>query len=422
MNTIEIAEQAVIAAAMLVPDRVLHVVDIEPQHFADEWLGRVWGRIQTLSRGGKEINPISVAEQAQREGAKESEIGLDFMVRLVDDCPGAAGVKSYADAIRSAWRDREARKIAATMVADLGGEGDAVGTAITALMGLDRDEGAFELDSKAALQAAYREIETAFAANGALIGVPTGFKKLDETLGGFHRGDLIFVQARPAMGKTALMLAFDRAAGKAGFCTGVVSAEQPASQLAMRQIAIESGVPLQAMRAATMDDDEWGRVTTAMQRASQRSGRIYDRSAPSLNAIAAQARKWVHRDGVRILFVDYLQRLTCQAQSRREEVSQLARGLKTLARDLNVPVVALAQSVRDVDNRQNKMPQLADIAESADCEREADVVIGLHKNDDGTADLGITKNRHGPCGQMKIAFLARSLRFGDLTNFQDRAA
>lgn len=416
MNPIEVAEQAVIAAALLVPDRVLHVVDIEPQYFEDAWLGGVWGRILTLNRAGKDINPLTVAELAQREG--ERDIGLDFLVRLADDCPGAAGVKSYGESIRRAWRDREARKIAATMVADLGSEADAVGTAISALMGLDRDEGVFEMDSKAALRAAYAEIETAFAADGALIGIPTGFKKLDETLGGFHRGDLIIVQARPAMGKTALMLAMDRAAGNAGHATGIFSAEQPASQLAMRQLAIETGVPLQSMRAAKMDDDEWGRVTDGMGRVSRRSGRIYDRSAPSIHAVAAQARKWVHRDNVKVIFVDYLQRLTSEAENRRTEVAQVARGLKTISRELNVPVVALAQSARDVDNRQCKMPQMADIAESADCEREADVIIGLHKNDDGTADLGITKNRHGPTGLIKIAFLARAVRFADLTSMQ----
>ena len=422
-ETVLVAEQAIIGATLLVFDRVTaDAGDLRPDHFELPWHGKVWEWANQVRESGRDVNPISVAEHAERLGFAADEFDFGQMATLGNNCPGSVGVKAYAGIIIQAWRDRQARKIAAELIATVGSEGDAVGTAITALMNLDREEEASELSGLEAMGQAYAQIERAFAADGQLQGVTTGFSKLDSTLGGWQPGDLVIVQARPSMGKTAWMLASARAASRSGSPVGIISAEQPASQIAMRQLAMQSGVKLQNLRSAKMETFEWDSVTDAMRKLRTDPVRIFDRSAPSLGVVASQTRKWVKRDGVQVVFVDYLQRLTSDAPNRREEVSKIARGLKTLARDSGVCVVALAQSVRDCDNRNNKRPGLADIAESSDCEREADTILSIYRdevydpnsNDVGTAELIVCKNRHGPTGLIKLAFNGATVRFSDL--------
>ena len=424
-KSVIIAEQALIGSAMLVYDRMTEAVDgIRAEHFADPYHGKVWTWAQDVRESGRDVNPITVCEHAERQGIPASEYDFALLVELCNSTPGTAGVKAYAQIIKQGWRDRMARGIGAELMDDVGTEGDAVGKAITALMNLDREDEASEVTGRQAIAAAYRDIEAAFEADGDLVGVPTGLKKLDEAIGGWHPGDLTIVQARPSMGKTALMLFFAKAAANAGRPCGIISAEQPANQIAMRQLAMDSGVKVQSMRSAKMEDFEWSSVTNSVAKLSRDPIRIFDRSAPSLATVASQARKWVRRDGMQVMFVDYLQRVTADAERRSEEVSKVARGLKTLARDLNIPIIALAQSKRDCDDRGNKRPGMADISDSSECEKEADGIISLFrdevydpKSDDaGTAELILCKNRHGPVGMIRCAFNGGLVRFGELAN------
>ena len=414
------AEQALLGLILLAPEE-LDNCDLRPEHFCTVQHQQIYHWSLEVRMSGTPVDVITVAEAAERGGDLPVIGGLPYLTELASSGPVRKGVSGWVRIIRDAAKSRLAVDIATKLQVDIQ-EPDAIAAAITALMGLDRDQEAWELSIRDGLTAAYRDLESAYNLQGKIPGVTTGFKKLDAATGGWLPGDLTIIQARPAMGKTALMLAMAKAAADSGAPIGIISGEQPAAQLSARLLSMGSGVALHSIRAGQLDDDEWSRITSSMRRTVDLPVRIYDRSAPSLETVASQVRKWA-RSGARVVFVDYLQRMTYpQAPNRREEVSAIARGLKTLARDTNVAVVALAQSVRDVDTRGNKRPTLADIAESSDCEREADHVLSLYRDeiaerdsrDTGTAELIMLKNRHGDTGVIKVAFVGRCVRFADL--------
>lgn len=414
------AEQALLGALMLDPE-CIDECDLRVEHFGQAAHQSLYRCILHVRQTGP-VDAITVQEYAISAG--EETGGLGYLVQMCQSSSGRYGLAGYVRIIRDAYKRRMASTIARRMLSEIGHQ-DAISSAVSALIGLDTEHEMAEVGMREAMSASFRELEAAFQRQGELPGVTTGFSKLDGVTGGWQAGDLAIIQARPSMGKTALMLSMASAAAKTGCHVGIVSGEQPASQLSARILSMGSGIPLQAIRSADLDDSGWGRITETMRRVVDLPITMFDRSAPTLEEVASQCRRW-SRSGVRAVFVDYLQRMVCDAPTRREEVSKIARGLKTIARDCNIAIIALAQSTRDVDNRTNKRPGLADIAESADCEREADSVISLYRDDvydqdsrdAGRAELVVVKNRHGAVGVVNVAFVAASVRFAELARSQ----
>jgi replicative DNA helicase len=289
-----------------------------------------------------------------------------------------------------------------------------------------------EFTGKQAMNQAWREVEAAHESGGKLPGITTGLKALDEITGGWHNSDLSIIGARPAMGKTALLGCLAEAAAIAKARPGIVSAEQPAQQLALRRLSMVSGVAASQLRAGRIDEEDWASLTAGIANAAPRDMWIYDRSAVTLDELVGVARKWKHTHGIGILFIDYAQRITVPGADRITEVAQVARGLKNLARDLQIPVVSLAQVVKGVDSRNDKRPNQGDLANSDELTREADQILMLYrdsayyheKTPDGQpvnrniAEILIEKNRHGPSGYKKVFFHEETMRFGDLTSEQ----
>jgi replicative DNA helicase len=244
----------------------------------------------------------------------------------------------------------------------------------------------------------------------------TGLKALDKMLGGFHDSDLIIVAGRPAMGKTAIML---NMALKCGGVVGVMSGEQPAEQMAMRMVAMRGRVDLEKMRSVgRMQGDDWKRVTSGFKMLLDDSTvLINDKPMPTMADIQRQARKWKHQNGIKALFIDYIQRIGGgdKRTPKHEQIGEIAKGLKTLARELNIPVIALAQVSRDVEKRAVKVPGMADISDSSEIEKEADQVITLYRDEvynmntdeKGIMQVVVCKNRHGQVGTVKVAWLAQ---------------
>jgi replicative DNA helicase len=245
---------------------------------------------------------------------------------------------------------------------------------------------------------------------------------LDEILGGWHNSDLTIIGARPAMGKTALLVNLAESSADARYATGIISGEQPADQIGLRRMAINSNVGASSIRAGRIEDEQWSRLGVAMGAARDRPVWIYDRSALTLDELVAVARKWKHAHDLKVLFIDYAQRITVPGADRITEVSQVARGLKNLARDLQIPVIALAQVKAAVDQRPDKRPMAGDLANSDELTREADQVLMLYRDEvynpdsqhKGTAEILIEKNRHGPTGFKRVGFLQETMRFVNL--------
>lgn len=253
----------------------------------------------------------------------------------------------------------------------------------------------------------------------------TGYSAIDDVLGGWHAGDLVVLGARPAMGKTALAINLMQ---RAKCRSGIISGEQSTQQVAMRMIAIDGQVSLHRMRTRTLEPRDWDRMSAALARAKREGHecRIYDRPAPTLEEIAAVAHQWRVRDDVRVLFVDYLQKVkpTGKTDDFRLQMGAIAGGLKTLARQLDICVVALSQVKRDVDarplgaNGMGRVPQASDLAESSILEQEADQILTLCRPEvydpataPGRAIISVVKNRHGPVRPVTLSWRGEYLRF-----------
>jgi replicative DNA helicase len=244
---------------------------------------------------------------------------------------------------------------------------------------------------------------------------------LDSHLGGWQDGDLTVIGARPAMGKTALLLHF---AAAAGVSVGLVSAEQPAFQIAQRHAASLGRVSLADLRRGRIGDQEQGLLVEAIRKINRMNYRIYDRSSPHIADVERMARRWKQKHGMEILLVDYIQRIRGDGDKKHERVGDVVQRLKTLARDLDVPVVALSQVGRQVESRTNRRPGMGDLSDSSEIEKEADAVITLYRDevynpeskDKGTAELYIAKNRHGYTGTVRVQWAGVWVRFADLAH------
>ncbi|MFQ6309899.1 replicative DNA helicase [Lysobacter capsici] len=414
-------ERAVLHTAL---NRESSLIDLplQPQHFASEQHGEVWDTIARQARDAKPTNVIAVCDILDREGRKAVS-ALAMAIACSPDLFPLSTPRYYADLITSAWRSREAISIAAELRrASEHREPDAIDHATAALMALHAGDRECEHTAKGAMRAAWNQVNAAHEAGGALIGVPTGLSDLDETLGGLHDSDLIVIGARPAMGKTGLLLQMVRAAsGKDRNDEfrpiGLISGEQPHEQVGLRWMAAGSGVGVGRLRAAKIEDEEWPKIAAAVAD-FDRPIRIYDRSSPEINDVVRIARRWKQQYGIQALYVDYLQRIEVKSDApKHERVGEVARMLKNLARDLQIPVIALAQVSRKVEERQNQRPQMGDLADSSEIEKEADQIMTLWRDisdphaDYAPAEINVVKNRHGNIGTVHCTWHGASTTF-----------
>jgi replicative DNA helicase len=291
--------------------------------------------------------------------------------------------------------------------------------AIQSLMALEVTQKKYTHTLTEAITAAIDKVQRV-AESGGLVGLTTGLTRLDDCIGGFQPSDLYIVGARPAMGKTALAINFMLSNNCAA---GFFSTEQPMEQIGIRTLSIKGGVSASKIRKAKIDHEDAGRLIQTSSQVQYGNVLIHDKSNITIGDIMREGRKMKFDHDIKIIYVDYLQRIrNPKSESRRLEVADVAIGLKTLARELDIPVVALAQVNREVDKRVDKRPKVGDLTESGVIESEADAIIMLYRDEvynKDTADKGIMealieKNRHGPIGGMKFAWMGDLMKVGDL--------
>lgn len=421
MTTPIFAEEAVLGGLMLDNDRYHDIGTVlAANHFTSEHRSAIFSEIKQRITSGEAADVITLSEAFPH--------WHEFLWDLHATTAGGSMVGEYAKIVRSNWRRREAASIGQRLVAGARNAEEGVEeAAIAALMALGSTVTECEYTGKQAMKMAMAMVQAAYEAGGQLPGITTGLQALDDILGGFHDSDLTIIGARPAMGKTALMGSLAEAAADKGKRPGVISAEQPAVQMALRRASMISGVSATRMRAGKVDDEDWARMTQGIRAANSRDMWIYDRSAVTLDELVGVARKWKHTHDIGILYIDYAQRIRVPGVERITEVSEVARGMKNLARDLNIPVVALAQVKAAVDTRPDKRPTQGDLANSDELTREADQILMLYRDcvyskdpncNRTIAEILIEKNRHGPTGFKRVHFAEETMRFGDLTNEQ----
>jgi replicative DNA helicase len=269
------------------------------------------------------------------------------------------------------------------------------------------------------------EIEAIGSRGGVMTGVPTGFVDLDTLTNGLHPGQMVVIAARPAIGKSTLALDLARAAAiKHRLATVMFSLEMSRNEITMRLLSAEARVPLQAMRTGQLGEDDWTRLARRMSEVVDAPLFIDDSPNMSMMEIRAKCRRLKQRHDLRMVIVDYLQLMTSprRVENRQQEVSEMSRSLKLLAKEVDVPVVAISQLNRGPEQRNDKRPLLSDLRESGSIEQDSDVVILLHREDAyerespraGEADMIIAKHRNGPTTTVTVAFQGHYSRFVDM--------
>jgi replicative DNA helicase len=411
-------ERSVIGAILADNSQVMNV-DLLPRDFAVGTHAQIYEAARRQIGSGKATDALTLAE------ALESETGrrdwLPMTVAIQRECLAPSNAARYAAIVRKASLSRQAAMIGERLVS---GGGDEISDAIRALIELGATNTDHSCHVSEAMKLAADELQA--AADGKSPGVTTGIRDLDDALGGFHNDDLIVVAARPSMGKTAFML---NSACAANVGVGVFSGEQGRAQIGMRLLAIEGPVSLHRMRLGKLDDDEWSRVAYVMNVMQRRPLWIYDKPSPSIDEIVSQARAWKFHNNIGMVMVDYLQIIRGgRGQDFRFQVGDITQQLKDLARELKIPVIALSQVKRAVEERPmgddglGCMPYMSDIAEASIIEQIADQIITLYRPEvyedrpefKGIAYFNACKNRHGPVGHKAMSWRGEYLKFGDL--------
>lgn len=420
------AEQCVIGGLILNAERA-DDIDISVDDFSRNEHRLIFRAVIALRRQRIDVDVITVSDYLTREGEIEAAGGLSYIGSLALNTPSHHNVASYARIVKNAAVGRRSVGLMHDAMSEMmdNNPSEVIDKLITDLMQLTDASGrGYESSIGDAALLAINRLDYLSRNPGQLVGVTTGIEKLDVITGGLQGGDLYVIGARPAMGKTALLLNFAAAAGKAGHAAGLYSAEQPRIQIGQRMLALFGRVVAARMRVARLDDADWPRLTQAMQDLQKLPLYLNDRSGSTITQVHRQARRWKHDRDIKILYVDYLQLIkgTNPRAPKNERVGEVAEGLKDIARELDIPVCALAQVNREVEKRDNKRPGMADLADSSEIEKHADGVMTLYRDEvyhrdteyPGVAEIGISKNRHGPTGKAYVKWEKQFMAFETL--------
>lgn len=426
-----LAEQSTLGGMMLSKDAVADVV--ETVRGADFYIPKheiIFDALLSLYSHGEPTDVIAVTDELIKQGELQRAGGADYLHTLTSLVPTAANAGFYASIVAERALLRRLVE-AGTRIVQMGysGEGevlDLVNNAQAEIYSVTGNESAEDyVPLTTAVDAAIDEIEAAKNRDGSMTGVPTGFAGLDQLTNGLHPGQMIIIAARPALGKSTLALDFARAAAiKNNMATIFFSLEMGRSEIAMRLMSAEASVPLQNMRKGTLDARDW--TTIASIRGKINDAPLYIDDSPNMTLveIRAKCRRLKQRVGLKMVVIDYLQLMTSgkRVESRQQEVSEFSRALKLLAKELQVPVIALSQLNRGPEQRQDKKPALSDLRESGSIEQDADMVILLHRESAyekdnpraGEADLIVAKHRNGPTDTVTVGFHGHFSRFADM--------
>lgn len=408
---------------MLCDNGVYQANSVNPEWFSGTMWRKTYGAIKALVDQRQIADYISVSDYLGGTDpnvnwlASLAELNRNSMAR-----PEAA--ETYVGILREGYARRSAERIAYKLMSESRKGQAAIDAAIKELMELDSVEASHDHDAKTIVRGAIEYTEEAFerGSKGELVGLPTGLNDLDKATGGWHNTDLVVIPARPAMGKTALLL---NLALNAGVPFGIISSEQSHDQMGVRMLSISGRVSGNKVRQGRLQGEDWSKLTAGAQLLMGRQFWINDDPTITVDGIRRQARKWFYTHGIKVLFVDYIQRIypTDPRLPKHQQVADVTTGLKTLAKELGIPVIALAQVNRDCEKRDNKRPHMGDIADASIIEKEADMIMTLYRDevynpdtaDKGIAELGICKNRHGPIGMIRTVWDGACFRFENLS-------
>jgi replicative DNA helicase len=425
------AEQAVLGGAFLDKEAWDKVVErVREEDFYRKDHRTIFRAISKLSEEGEPYDIVTVAEWLENHQLLDEAGGMRNLAALAENTPSASNISAYADIVRK-------RSILRQLISATTDINDTVfnpqGRSSEQILEY-AEQTVFEIaerenqgrksyhDIKDYLKGALERIDELFHKDSPITGIATGYDDLDLKTAGFQRSDLIIVAGRPSMGKTAFAINIgEHAAIKGKSSVAVFSMEMPGEQLAMRMMSSLGRIDQHKIRTGKLDDEDWPRLTSAVSILQESRMFIDDTPALTPSELRARCRRISREHGLDLVIVDYLQlmQVAGTSENRATEISEISRSLKAMAKELNVPVIALSQLNRSLEQRTDKRPVMSDLRESGAIEQDADVILFIYRDevydeesvDKGIAEIIIGKQRNGPIGKVKLAFRGQYTRF-----------
>jgi replicative DNA helicase len=424
------AERSVLGALLLHPDAVVDVTFLKPDDFYLPKHEQIFTSILSAYNNRHATDPIVVGEELSREGRLEEVGGHEQLMDLMEGVITAAGVVYHAEIVRE---KAVARKLLETCleiarkVYDNESEAkellDEAERQIFDIAGMDKSGDAVSIAD--VLQSTFEKIDRLREREGRLTGLATDYYDLDDMMGGLQPGELIIIAARPSMGKTTFALNLTERVSNHGAGIAFFTLEMSNQQVIQNMLCNRSQIDGSAMRKGRITDQQYKRLQEEAAKLYESPIFVDDTPGISITQLRAKARRLKQKHNISLIAVDYLQLMTGggRFESRQQEISAISRGLKSIARELSVPVIALSQLNRDVENRDDHRPRMSDLRESGAIEQDADVIILLHRDDyfnpteenAGLAQIIIAKQRNGPVGEVTLRFFREYMRFENFT-------
>jgi replicative DNA helicase len=429
-NSVE-AEQSLIGGVMIdnaAWDKVADVVVESDFYRKDHRL--IFAAVAELAENGQPCDVVTVSEFLDHRGRLGSAGGIEYLATLANETPGAANVRAYALIVR----ERAMLRSLISAGNEISGNAYATDGRSAAELVDEAERLVFQIADKGSrgrigfrslkqiLPDAVDRIDMLHQAGGDITGVSTGYTEFDKMTAGLQPGELIIIAGRPSMGKTTLAINIaENAAIGAKVPTAIFSMEMPSQQLAFRMISSLGRVDQSHLRTGRFPDEDWSRINTAVQLMSDAPIFIDDSPALSPTEIRARARRLKREHGLGLIVLDYLQLMQVHGstENRATEISEISRSMKALAKELELPIIALSQLNRSVEQRTDKRPVMSDLRESGALEQDADVIVFIYRDEvynqdsprKGMADIAIAKQRNGPVGDFLLTFVGRFTKF-----------
>jgi replicative DNA helicase len=426
------AEQAVLGAILLDPDALLTALEIlDADDFYRTAHTKIFQAMVRLSERREPVDIVTLTAELQAQEILEEVGGVAYLTQLSNSVPTAANVDHYAKIVHEKAVARRLIHVA-TQIASTGYQAgsdvsDLLDEAERKIFSLSQERNTKGFTHiKDVLLDTFERIEKLYANKGAVTGIPSGYPDLDRMLSGFQKSDLIIVAARPSVGKTAFALNIaQNVAVRARQPVAIFSLEMSKEQLVQRILCAEGNLDANRMRTGFLEDEDWPKLSMAVGTLSEAPIFIDDTPGITVSDIRSKCRRLQAEHGLGMILIDYLQLIQGRpgkAENRQQEISEISRTLKGLARELDVPVIALSQLSRSVEQRHDKRPMLSDIRESGSIEQDADVVAFLYREDyydkdsekKNIIEIIIAKQRNGPTGTVELVFLKNFNKFVSL--------
>jgi replicative DNA helicase len=425
------AELSVLGAMLLDKEAIFKAMEIlEPTFFYKEAHRKIYEAILSLHDKDEPVDLVTLTEELKRRGELEEVGGLTYLSTILETVPTSAHIEHYAKIVMEKALLRKLIDAATRIITLCYNEQSNVETL------LDRAEQlVFDVVQRKItrgfvnivelIHESFEAIEALYSKKEEVTGIPTGFKEFDILTSGFHPSELVIIAGRPSMGKSSFCLNIAQYVGtKKKMPVGIFSLEMSREQVVQRLLCAEARVDAHKLRTGYLSESDWPRLTAAASLLSESPIFIDDTPAVSILEVRAKARRLKAKHDIKLFIIDYLQLLQGRGESenRQQEISEITRSLKSLARELNVPIIALSQLSRAVETRSDRRPQLSDLRESGAIEQDADLVAFVYREEyykptaenEGVAEIIVGKQRNGPVGTVKLAFVKKYARFENL--------